>query len=214
MQIIDVNIQLREKCSTSALRSMRNLGWVPAVIYGKENKQTLSIKMDYASVKKEISKHSLWNFIFQLQFPDGTMAKTILKDVQRNPIGGVIRHMDFIHVSMTEEAEFSVDIVLTNDTIRTKKYGGLLEHLHRTVNIKCLIQDVPDKIELDISDLAQGHGIYFHDLPSIPNVKYLFSDPDQLVVHTVAHKTATEEAEESTKAEPEVIGKGKKEVKE
>ena len=121
---------------------------------------------------------------------------------------------------MDQKLKVNVPITLTGEPAGVKQQGGILEQISREVEVECLPNDIPNSVELNVSDLVFGMVLRVSDLPKNDKIKYL-TDPDQPVAHIISVKeeeVATPDAvageAAAAPAEPEVIKKGKQETDE
>jgi large subunit ribosomal protein L25 len=198
----------------SALKNVRRTGKLPAVVYGKqyENKQ---IAVDASEVNKLLKVYggsSIINLVV-----DGEEIPVIMKEIQRDTLNDVIQHIDFMKVSMTDEITLNVPIYLIGDA-QGIKVGGILQNQKRELSIKSLPQDIPETVELDVSNLNIGDSLKVADI-NLGDKVTILDDPDEVIVSIIAPKVAEEieepEAEEEEEqAEPEVVAKGKEKEEE
>lgn len=223
MQTITVEAEKRDLVSTGKLKVLRKEGWVPAVVYGahegaKGSKKKVALTADLLKIQekpflKSLGKHQTSNLIINLKVSDQS-DNVIIKEIQKDVITRRLLHVDFQRISMTEKIEVKIPVHLIGEAPGVKLSGGILEHITREVSISALPKDIPDALNVDISNLQLGHGISLKDVPAIPGVDIL-TDGGHLVVNVVA---PTEEevapaagaAVPGGAAEPEVIAKGKK----
>jgi len=206
---------VRGSLSKGEMKKMRASGQIPAVLYGeKENVQLL---LDLKKFKAMLHKAG-HNAIINMNISDGTSNKTktvLLKEYQRNMVSREIIHADFYQLSMTKKIEISVPILLSGEVPGVKE-GGVLTHIIRELKVKCLPEAIPEKITVDVSNLQMGGSIAVKDLKVGEGVDVL-TQSNQIVVNVVK-PTILEEVvpgtPTETAAEPEVIGKGKKELEE
>ena len=176
-----------------------------------------SVKMARAYAKRlgaELALHgySGSNPLVTLKL-DGGEHSVLIRDVQYDPLTHDILHLDFQHISLTETVEVEVTLKVTGLAIGVKDGGGILEHILRNVEVRCLPTAIPASIDVDVTALTVGDSIHVRDL-AVPNVTIL-TDPDAtvatVVAPTVMEEKPVEEAAVATAEEPEVIAKGKKE---
>lgn len=204
----------REKFGKAAIRDLKKQGLIPAVVYGL-NEPPVAIAISPKSVARVIASEAGMNSVMFLQ-REGTdiQRHVILKDVQRDPITGRLRHVDFMRVDMSHKVRVKVPVRLVGTAIGVKSQGGVLDFAHREIEIECLPSLIPAHIDVDITNLSVGQSIRFDQLTTIPNVA-LVGDAHQVVcsVHGKAAEEETTPAEGAAPAEPEVVKKGKKEEK-
>lgn len=199
-------------------RRVRREGKVPAVVYGA-GKQALPVSVDPRQVSRILHSKTGHNTVFDLAL-DGERSKAMIVDWQYEPIKGALLHIDVKRIAMDQKLKVNVPITLTGEPAGVKQQGGILEQIFREVEVECLPNDIPNAVELNVSELVFGMVLRVSDLPQNDKVKYL-TDPDQPVAHIISVKeeeapTADAVAGEAAAApaEPEVIKKGKQETEE
>ncbi len=199
-------------------RRVRREGKVPAVVYGA-GKQAVPVSVDPRQVSRILHSRTGHNTVFDLAL-DGERTKAMIVDWQYEPIKGALLHIDLKRIAMDQKLKVNVPIVLTGEPAGVKQQGGILEQIWREVEVECLPGDIPNSVELNVSELVFGMVLRVSDLPVNPKVKFL-TDPNQPVAHIITVKeeavpTADAVAGEAAAApaEPEVIKKGKQETEE
>jgi large subunit ribosomal protein L25 len=197
-------------------RRVRRQGKVPAVVYGA-GKQALPVSVDPRQVSRILHSDTGHNTVFDLTV-DGERTKAMIVDWQYEPIKGALLHIDLKRIAMDQKLKVNVPIELVGEPAGVKQQGGILEQIFREVEVECLPGDIPNSVELDVSELVFGMVLRVADLPKNDKVKFL-TDTDQPVAHIISIKeeevpTAEAVAGEAAAApaEPEVIKKGKQEV--
>ena len=197
-------------------RRVRRGGKVPAVIYGA-GKAALSVSVDPRQVTRILHSQTGHNTVFDLTV-DGERTKAMIVDWQYEPIKGSLLHIDLKRIAMDQKLRVNVPIELVGESAGVKQQGGILEQIAREVEVECLPGDIPNQIELNVSELVFGVVLRVSDLPKSDKIKVL-TDPDQPVAHIITIKeeeapTADAVAGEAAAApaEPEVMKKGKQEA--
>jgi large subunit ribosomal protein L25 len=198
-------------------RRVRRDGKIPAVVYGA-GKQALSISVDPRQVARILHSQTGHNTVFDLAL-DGERAKAMIVDWQYEPIKGSLLHIDLKRIAMDQKLRVNVPIELVGEPAGVKQQGGILEQIAREVEVECLPGDIPNQIDLNVSELIFGMVLRISDLPKNDKVKYI-SDPEQPVAHVISIKEEEAPAEAAigeaaaAPAEPEVMKKGKQETAE
>jgi len=212
MEKISIQAEKREGAGKGSARTLRRDGKVPAVLYRAGKAQ--SIQLSSKELSKLINTVAGEQVMVDLLFADGDKKLALLKDFQVDPIGGELLHTDFFEVSLTETVRISVHVSTTGEPIGVKRDGGMLQHPVREIQIECLPDKIPGKIEVDISKLEVGQSVHVSDLKLEEGVKIL-TDLHEVIVNVVAAveeaAAPAAEAVEAVAAEPEVVKKGKKE---
>jgi large subunit ribosomal protein L25 len=161
------------------------------------------------------------NAILNLDFGDGKKTSAILKSWQVDPVNERFLHADFFRIAMDVAIRVTVPVVMRGEARGVKVDGGILEVIMREISVECLPGDIPERIEVDVTDLGLHGAVRVSDLP--PNAKIrILDEPGQVVVHVVSVKEEAapaagaapaegEAAAPAAPAEPEVLKKGKKE---
>jgi large subunit ribosomal protein L25 len=204
--------------SKNDARRVRKDGKVPAVVYGA-GKPTVPVSVDPRQVSRILQSETGYNTVFDLAF-DGERTKVMIVDWQYEPIKGALLHIDLKRIAMDQKLRVNVPIELVGEPAGVKQQGGILEQIVREVEVECLPSDIPNAIELPVTDLVFGMVLRVSDLPKNEKVKFV-TDPDQPVAHIISIKeeeVPTPEAvageAAAAPAEPEVIKKGKQETEE
>ena len=210
MERLSINAEKREGHGKGTARSLRREGMVPAVLYREGKAQ--SIKFSRKDLSKLINTISGEQVIVDLHFAVGEKKLALLKDYQLDPIKGELLHTDFFEVSLTETVRVTVHVITVGEPIGVKRDAGLLQHALREVEIECLPDKIPGKVEIDIAKLELGQSLHVSDLKFEEGIKVL-TDPGDVIVTVVAPVAEAAPAAEAVAvaAEPEVVKKGKKE---
>ena len=202
MERYNLKAEVREATGKGVARKLRSNGLIPGVIYGKSRgPQPLT-------VNPQDLKHKLsGNAIFDLDIAGEGKETAMVKEVQKDVITGQLKHIDFLHISMDEKIIVSVIVNLIGDATGVKE-GGILQQLLREIDIECLPLDIPEEVEVDISNLDIGSSITVSDVEVGDDIDII--TPLEEVIVTLAFPAEEEEEEEEEEEdefmEPEVIG--------
>jgi len=215
MAIVPLSGALRDRSGKGPARASRRDGNIPGVVYG-HGQPAVAVTVNQKEFINAIRHVEGGNMIVSLKLANGEKT-ALVREVQLDPISHDIIHLDFQEVSLTETVRVQVAVHLTGLAIGVKDGGGILEHILRQVEVRCLPTAIPASIDVDVSALNIGDSIHVRDL-SVPDVEIL-TDADSTIA-TVVPPTVIEEkpaeaaATEEAAAEPEVIAKGKKDEEE
>jgi large subunit ribosomal protein L25 len=203
----------RSESGRNAVKEVRARGGVPAVIYGAKT-EPANLEVSHREIEALLSHAVGENILVELEIEEGgkkTNRLSLIQEVQHHPIRREILHVDFHAVSMTDEIEAEIVVESIGEADGVKNFGGLLEQNMRSVTIKCLPQNLPEIIRVDVTALKVGDSIHVRDLP-LPNGVEIVDDGD-LTVFIVAEPTVAEEpAAAAPSAGPEVIKEKKPEA--
>jgi large subunit ribosomal protein L25 len=209
-----ISVAKRERVGKSASRELRKSGLIPATIYGL-SEPAVSIAISPKVVARILASDTGMNSMIHLQ-REGTDIKrhVIIKDVQRDPVTGRLAHVDFMRVDPTHKVRVHVPIVLKGTPAGVKE-GGLLDFVHRTIEVECLPGFIPGHIDVNVDHMHVGDTIRLDQITFDAHVTVL-GDAHNVIcsVHGKAAEEETPAAEAAAAPEPAVVGaKGKKEEK-
>ncbi|MBC8017905.1 MAG: 50S ribosomal protein L25 [Verrucomicrobia bacterium] len=180
MQQKQLNVELRSKTGKGISRQLRMADMVPGVVYGK-GMDPMAISIKHRELKAAMAGEGGQNNLITLvggASLDQSMA--IVVDLQRDAIKGTYRHVDFHRINMTEMLRVTVPVVLKGTAIGVKE-GGLLDLVRHELHVECLPGNIPDHIEIDITDLAVAHSIHVNEVALPEGVKVLDSPKTAVV---------------------------------
>ncbi|MBP1625893.1 MAG: ribosomal protein L25p [Holophagaceae bacterium] len=196
----------REKVGKNATRDLRNANLIPAVIYGL-NEPTVPVAISPKVVARIIASESGMNSLINMQ-REGTdiQRHVIIKDVQRHPVTGRLSHIDFLRVDPTHKVRVKAPLVLKGNSIGVKE-GGILDFIHREVEVECLPAFIPGHIDINISGMRIGDTLRV-DQVTFDSHLTIIGDTHN-VICTIAGKPV-EEVAEAVEAPAAPAKKGKK----
>ena len=192
---------------------LRRAGHIPAVLYGGANDAT-PIAVDPKALMHILHSDSGVNTLITLTLDGAGATKVLVKEYQVDPVHHKLLHADFYRVAMDKVLQVTVPIHLTGEAKGVKAQGGIVDFVHREIELECLPADIPEHITVDVTELMLHDGVRVRDLATGGKWKPV-SDGDLLIVHVVAPRVEAEPepadaaAAPTAPAEPEVIKKGK-----
>jgi large subunit ribosomal protein L25 len=210
-----INAEIREDVGKGASRRLRHQGKIPAVIYGGQ-RDPATLTLDHAPVLHAAEQESFYSSILELQVADGRTQKVVVRDVHHHPFRQQIMHLDFMRVSAEEILKMSVPIHYTNEeeSPAGKASGVVIQHLVTEVEIAALPANLPEYLDVDLSDLDDGDVVMLTDiiLPEGVEIPALAGDDvDEIMIANTVHikesqGTGAAAAEEAAEAELEAAG--------
>jgi|SRR5687768_10695966 len=211
---ITVRAELRAGRGKNDARRLRARGMVPLTIYGGEGEAVSAAAplRELAAILRSGAGH---NAIFTLDVDGVGPSEVMFLDRQLDPIKSRLIHADLRRLVRGQEIEVSVRIELEGEPAGVREGGGVLEQLLREVEIRCRPSIIPDFISVDVSNLGPHEVLHVSDVRVDEGVTIL-TDPETAIatVATIREEPVEEVAPAEEAAEPEVIGKGKKEDEE
>jgi large subunit ribosomal protein L25 len=207
----------RDTFGKNEARRTRRSGQVPAVLYG-EGKDATPISVAPKALLKILHSESGQNTLISLKLPGGGDARVLVRDFQIDPITHQVLHADFYRVAMDRVIQVTIPVVVQGEPKGVKQQGGILEFIRREIEIECLPGDIPEHVDIDVSELMLHQGVRVRDVATNPKWKAM-TEGEAMLVHVIMPKAeeapatadAAAAAATAAPAEPEVIKKGKKE---
>ncbi len=201
----------RKKTGTGESRRKRHAGLVPGVVYGA-GEDNANIQMDHNKILNAIEKEAFHSSILDLSI-DGENEQVVLRDVQMHPASDVkVIHVDFMRVSRREKLTMNIPIHFSGEeeSYGVRMESGMITKAFNDFDVVCLPADLPEYIEIDVTDLKLGESISYGDLklPEGVESSYLNSGGDEtaVIVACSAQIVAEEEPEEDVDAQVDEEG--------
>src|SRR6266853_4900723 len=209
----------RDTLGKNEARRTRRAGRVPGVLYGGENNTATPISVEPKALLKILHSESGANTLISLKLAGAGDARVLVKEYQLDPVTHQVLHADFYRIAMDRVLRVTVPVTVKGEAPGVKQQGGILEYVHRSVEVECLPADIPESVEINIGELMLHQGVRVRDVPVNPKWKPV-SDADMMIVHVIMPKAeevaapaegaVAAAAAPAMPAEPEVIKKGKK----
>jgi len=197
----------RALSTKGVVNQLRRDGNVPGIYYTK-GVEPIPVYVSEKALKPIVFTSE--THIINLKIGDGEELKSILKNVQFDPVTDRVVHFDLLGISADQEIEIEVPLLFEGQAKGVKEGGVVQQTLHK-LTVSCLPANIPDHIAINISDLALGDSIHVRDL-NVENVRFI-QHPEVIIVSVVVPRAAVETTVAAVpgeeKTEPEVITKGK-----
>jgi large subunit ribosomal protein L25 len=206
-QSTKLSISAREVTNSRATRRLRRTGQVPGVLYGGDA-EPLAFTVDERELRHALAARGA---VVELQL-EGKGTPAVLKDAQHHPVRGTTLHVDFLRVRLDVaiHAVVALELVGGEDAPGARE-GGVLEHVTREVNIEALPTDIPERLELDVSQMQVNDTLYLAAVTPPAGVTIL-DDLEETVVATLTPPRLEAELEaleeEGVEQETELVGEG------
>jgi len=206
----------RESRGKNEARRLRAAGRIPAVVYGGAG-GSVPVAVDPKLLSRILHSDTGVNTLIGLNIEGGSPVQVLVKEFLLDPVHHHLLHADFYRVSMDKAITVTVPVALKGEARGVKQQGGVVDFPGREVEIECLPGDIPESLEIDISEMLIGNSVRLRDIAAGARWTPV-SDPDTMLVHVVAPRAeepapaeAAAVAAPGGPAEPEVIKKGKTE---
>ncbi|MBF2758937.1 MAG: 50S ribosomal protein L25/general stress protein Ctc [Ectothiorhodospiraceae bacterium AqS1] len=195
MNEFEVLATARSSKGTGSSRRLRREGQIPAILYGGSD-EALAIAVDGNRIHRQMQNEAFIAHVLTIKIEERE-SQAVLKAVQRNPATNRITHLDFQRISAQSEIHIHVPLhFLNEEQCVGKKAGGVVTHLVVEVEIGCLPKDLPEFIEIDLSNLNIGESVHLSELPLPDGVRLMTlahnPDNDQPVVSVQHPQKVTE----------------------
>ncbi|MBA3948787.1 MAG: 50S ribosomal protein L25 [Acidobacteria bacterium] len=200
----------RDTRGKNEARRVRAAGRIPAVVYGDKSDAAV-ISVDPKILLRILHSDSGVNTLISLKLEGEGDTRVLVRDFQLDPVTQAPLHVDFYRIAMDKKLTVTVPIQLKGEAKGVKTQGGVIDFVHRDIEVECLPSDIPEHIDIDVTELLMNQGVRVRDLPQDVKWTYL-TDAETMIVHIVAPKVeavAEPAAVAAAPAEPEVVKKGK-----
>ena len=187
--------QTRDRFGKGEMHRMRSEGFVPGVVYGPDE-ETVSLMISEKELSYLLSHISIENTIIDLELSGDTKKKyqTLIREVQRHPFKGQLRHVDFYCVPKGRKIPVAVPIVLHGHPVGVAQEGGLVQHVLRDLEIMVLPANIPEQIDVNIEEMHLHDSIHVADIET--GEFEVLTDPKRTIVTIIAPALVAEAAEE------------------
>ncbi|WP_270937306.1 50S ribosomal protein L25/general stress protein Ctc [Falsiroseomonas oryzae] len=209
VQTVRIEAVARERAGKGAARATRRGGMVPGVVYGAKQTATL-IALDPRDVMKELTKGGWQSHLFEVAVKDGPTERTIMRDVQFDPVTDRPVHVDFQRVAPGARIRVRVPVAfLHEDTCPGLKAGGVLNVVRREVEVLAEPDKVPEKFEIDLAEAKIGDGLRWSSIKDHFGARPGIVGRDFMVASIAAPTVEAEAAPVAAAAPEPAKGKGK-----
>lgn len=213
MDIVKLNAQPRRETGKGAAKALRRAGRIPAVLYGSGDNQPLSVSVQ--ELERMFNSPKFTRGLINLVVEKGGKGQrtVMIKEFQSDPVKEHHLHIDFYEIKMDQKISTMVPVATTG-TSKGVEEGGILQIIRRELEVYCLPANIPEQIEIDISELDVGDSVHVSEIPLAEGVEIPY-DVDFTILTVVSPKmeapeeeAEAEELEEGEEGEEETEGAG------
>jgi large subunit ribosomal protein L25 len=211
MASASLSAEARTETGKGVARKLRSAGRVPAVVYGHA-RQPQALSLQTRELEKLLSSISTGSTVVELTL-GGATTKTLIREVQRHPFKKQILHVDFQELVAGEKVTVEIPLVFVGTPEGVRLSGALLEQILHSIEVLVDPANIPNHIDVDVTNLAMGHSLHVNEL-SLPAGLEVLTEQDATVCAVVAPRAVVEETPAEgveVVAEPELIRKPKEE---
>ncbi len=201
MEFFELATKLRTTRGNSPARALRRDGYLPAVIYGP-GKETIALSVSVYDMEQVIKKTKTLQVFVNLAIEGQGIRTAMLKELQRHPVSGNFIHADFYEVAMDRKINVMIPIVTVGQS-KGVELGGMLQIIRHEVEAFCIPSNIPEVIEIDITDLDIGESVHVEDIELEGDVEILHDVNFTILTVLSIRKAEEEEGEEGEETEGE-----------
>ncbi len=182
---IEISAEKREAQGTGASRRLRRTGKVPGIVYGGD-RDPASVALNHKDLHQNLMKEAFHASVLTLNL-DGTSESVLLRSFNMHPFKAQVQHVDFQRVSKDKKIHMKVPLHFVNAEISpgVKTQGGVVSHVLNELNVTCFPDDLPEFIEVDLSELSVGNSLHAKDVKLPKGVEAVLHRNENPVVCTV-----------------------------
>jgi large subunit ribosomal protein L25 len=209
MATAELKARLRQETGKGFAKRIRRDGNVPGILYGEGN-APVKIEISFKDFYHVTHTRAGSNVILDLEIEgvDRGECKAIIREIQYHPVRRNVLHVDLQEISMTKKVHVSIPVEIVGESVGVKTKGGVLELLHREVEVRCLPADIPESMRIDVADLDIGDSLQVKDLTF--EAGEITDEPETTVITIVAPTVIEEKpkVEEEVAVEAEEVKEG------
>jgi len=203
LNLIEIKTKIRTKTGNGPARRLRMSGQIPAVLYGPKT-ETVLLSVNKSDLELLFKKGGIGQVVLNLVIQkngETTTRPAMIKELQTHPVSRNFIHIDFYEIKMDQKITAKIPVVTTG-IAKGIELGGILQIIRRELEVECLPLEVPESIEIDISDLDIGDSIHVGKIRLESELEFL-EDDNYTVVTVLTPKLEEEEPEEEEEVEGE-----------
>lgn len=199
---MELTVECQKRPEGSKSKALRREGLIPANLYGHKGTESISLTVNAKTAERLLKKGSVNNTLVDLNITDiPWRGKTLLREVQMHPAKGSLYHLSFFAVSAQESVDVGVPLHFVGDAIGVKQEGGLLDPVMTQLQMRCAPDNIPDAIEIDVSNLSIGDNLHVREIV-LPQGVTAVDEPERIVVTVLSpQKTVEDTATETAESE-------------
>jgi len=211
LEFLELKAKPRTTKGNSPARALRRDGAIPAVIYGP-GKASVALSVNVYDLEQALKGAGGRQIFVDLAIEGGEIRKAMLKELQRHPVNGSFIHADFYEVALDRKMRVMIPVT-TVGKCQGVEMGGMLQIIRRELEALCFPTDIPDEIEIDITELDMGESVHVEDITLEGDVE-LVHDVNFTVLTILAGREEEEEVEEGEEGEEGEVAEGEEETAE
>ncbi len=210
MATANLSASARANSGKGVARSLRRDGRIPAVVYGHA-RESQALSLDAHELTRLLAHINAETTVIELAV-DGTSSRTLIREIQRHPLSRGVLHVDFQELVAGEKVTVKIPVVLTGTSIGVRLNGGIMTQILNELECRVDPANIPNRIEVDITDVTIGHSIHISEVKVPEGVEILDDESGTImIVSAPKEEVAAAPVEGAAAGEPELIRKPKPE---
>ncbi|WP_298911246.1 50S ribosomal protein L25/general stress protein Ctc [uncultured Nostoc sp.] len=197
-----ITVESQKRPEGSKPRALRRSGLIPANLYGHKGTESISLTIDAKTVERLLKRASVNNTLIDLNITDAPWrGNTLLRELQIHPAKGTPYHLSFFAVAGHGDTTVEVPLRFVGTAVGVKQEGGFLDTVITELQVSCAPENIPEIIEIDVSNLQIGDSLRIHELV-LPEGITVLGDTERVVV-SVSQPQISAAAEDEAELEGE-----------
>ena len=203
MELLKLKANIRKATGNGPARRLRQEGKMPAVLYGNKTENIL-LSLNSKDIQTALKKSGGSQAFFNLILDEGSKKTVMLKELQRHPINSVYLHADLYEIDINRKIKTTIPVKIKGKS-KGIEDGGILQVIRREIEIVCLLSEIPEAVEIDITELNIGDSIHIDEIDLGANVEIPFEQRFTILIISspTTNKAIEEETEEEAEEEKE-----------
>lgn len=209
MEFLELTAKPRTTKGNSPARALRRDGAIPAVIYGP-GKASVALSVNVYDLEQALKAAGSRQIFVNLAIEGGETRKAMLKELQRHPVNGSFIHADFYEVALDRKMRVMIPVT-TVGKCQGVEMGGMIQFIRRELEALCIPSDIPEMIEIDITEMEMGDSVHVEDITVEGDVELVHDVNFTILTVLDGRQEEVEEVEEGEEGE---VAEGEEETAE
>jgi len=203
MASASLSAELRSSSGKGVARKLRAAGQVPGIVYG-HGREPQALAVNARDLDKLLSGIAAGSTVIELTLAKAT-TRTLIREIQRHPFKKQILHVDFMELVAGEKVIVDIPLVFVGIPEGVRLSGALLEQIVHSIEVNVDPSNIPNHIDVDVTNLAMGHSLHVRDL-KLPEGLEVLTDEDTTICAVIAPRAVVEEEKPEGEADAAVVG--------
>jgi large subunit ribosomal protein L25 len=209
---MELTIECKTRTADQKPKALRRQGLMPAVLYGHNGADSVALTLDAHEAQLLVGRASENNTLITVKVPDMPWSgKALLREVQAHPWKKAVYHLSFFSVASQSELEVTVPLNFVGEAYGVDQEGGVLDTVMTEMSVKCAPSDIPEVLDIDVSELKLGDALHVGEL-KLPAGVVAVAEPEKVVVSVLQPRmpsgSESEEGTSETAAVLDAVGYG------